>query len=289
MSLELTKPAMRAPVVVALDGSDSAGLRGLQAIERACAALGAHVAPVATRLEAPPEHIWPIPAVVVEAQLMAALEHVGRDAVVTGAFGGVLGLEALCAALEDKERLALPLVVNPRLLDRQGRAQSPEELAPVMRQRLLRRAKVATLNQFEAQLLTRYRAHTQQGARDALKALFGMGVELPVLHSAPDAKHAVDLAYDGSGLVEFGADRLDQPAPGGGGLLAGAIAASLARGADGLSALEAAHGLLHEALRASAKAGDQEGVPVPMASLYQRADRRYDALLDEPLLDARGA
>lgn len=289
MSLELTKPAMRAAVVVALDGSDSAGLRGLQAIERACAALGAHVAPVATRLEAPEDQVWPIPAVVVEAQFMAALEHIGRDAIVTGAFGGVLGLEALCSALEDEERLELPLVVNPRLLDRQGGAVSPEALVPVMRQRLLRRAKVATLNQFEAHMLTRQRANTRQGARDALKALFDMGVELPLLHSAPDARHAVDLVYDGSGLVEFGADRLDQPAPGAGSLLAGSIAALLARGADGLSALEGGHALLHEALRASAKAGDQEGVPVPMGGLYQRADRRYEALLDEPLLDARGA
>ncbi len=280
MSLLIQAPAMRAACVLALGESDASGVGGIQAAIRACVAAAVYPSTVVTRLAAPGAGSWSVPLPVATAQLTAVLERVDADAVLVG----VIADEKMFGPLADiLEPLELPTVLNPSLFTAEGQPFSPEALVPLLRERLLRQASVATLNMFEAEAISGQRTTSLEGRRDALKALFDLGVAYPMIKSAPDTRHAIDLVYNGADFFEFGADRQKMPAQGAGVTLAALITAQLSRGQDPLDAIDRAKSWLGEAIKAGVPAHKLPGPVQPATSLYEKSQLRYDCILAEEL------
>jgi hydroxymethylpyrimidine/phosphomethylpyrimidine kinase len=180
--------------------------------------------------------------------------------------------EAKSGALVAKllENWARPIVVDPRLFDRFSKRCAMEALDDVIRDKVLKLASVACLNIFEAEVLARMTLRDMDSRRDALKALFDLGVSFPVVMSSKNDRHAVDIGYDGYGFFEFGDDRVDVEHDGGAGaVFSTAIAVKMARGASTLDAIEAAKRFVSVSIRHSVNVGGGL-VPVnPLSDLYR--------------------
>lgn len=284
MSLVLEKPAMRASSVLLVNESDASGMAGIQSDIRAASAVGIHPLSVITRLVLSPtiQEQWAVPSEVVAAQCLSAVT-MGFSAVKLGVFPNAKTLESVADALEKNDA---PWVVDPGLVSKKAQARTDESLLKPLKEKILVRTEVLTLNIFEAQVLTGFKAHHPQGARDALKSLFDLGVSFPVVRSAPDATYAIDLVYDGTGYIEFGGDKIeDKDAWGAGSVQATAIASWIARGLEPLEAMDRTRTLLQAAIEGAAKIQGGDSPTMPLASLYRRAGLEFASVLDDPLLD----
>ena len=273
----------RAASVLTIGESDSSGRGGVQASARVCAALGCHplsaVTQVASRGGVGKDQALAMPLEALATQLTDAMEGLGADAIKIGALAQPKGA-VLVARLIGKEP-RVPVVVDPRLFDRFSKRCALEALDDVVRGKILRLATVACVNIFEAEALTRMTVRDMDSRRDALKALYGLGVSVPMVMSSQNDRHAMDLVYDGTGFVEFGGDRIEVEHQGGAGaVLTAAIAAHMARGLSALEAIERARGLVSASIRAAARVSEGFRPVNPLAEMYRSAGLEY-AVLDD--------
>lgn len=157
-----TRPgATRRPIVWSISSNDASGAAGLSADARVAAAFGVHLCPIVACVTSQNslsiEHITPISATLLDAQLDTLAADMPPDAIKTGMLGSA-ELVAVVARWVDRLRRRnphLPLVVDPMLRAGTGTGSAFADalLLAAYQDDLLPRATVITPNRREARAL----------------------------------------------------------------------------------------------------------------------------------------
>ncbi len=210
------------------------------------------------------------PSIVV-AQIEAVLSDLGADAIKIG----MLATAAIASAVADTlGRLAtgVPIVLDTVMVAKGGARLLDDDAVAVLRDRLFGLATVITPNIPEAEVLLGRRIDSVRALRDAAVALVDLGARAAIVKGGHLAGPPVDVLYDGVGLTELTAVRLDTPHTHGTGCtLSSAIAARLARGDDLVTAARGAKAYVTEAMRLAPGLGSGHGPlrhRLPALTLY---------------------
>lgn len=229
------------PLVVAVGTTHPFAATGmlleLAAIRRLDALAGAVVAGVsaqdATRVLAR----YPLPAQAIEAQFVA-LEHAPVRAFSVGA---LLDAPSVSAVAEGLKRFPnVPVVCDPVIAASGGDRLADDATLAAMQRELFPLCTLITPNVPEAAYLLGRSIEHEATARAALEDLRAFGAQAVLLKGGHLAGDPCDFLSDGGRVTRLHASRLPQELRGTGSLLAAAIAVGLARGADLLSAINAA-------------------------------------------------
>ena len=239
--------------VLTIAGSDSGGGAGIQADLKTFAAHRVFGLTAVTAVTAQNslgvQALHAVPADIVAAQIRAVASDFGVRAVKTGMLVDAATVEAVAACVDE---LRLPnLVVDPVLAATSGERLLAADALAAVRSELLRRARVATPNRAEAELLGGRPIGSLAAARDAARRLHDLGPEAVIVKGGhlpgPDA---VDILFDGSDLLELRGPRVETRHGHGTGCTFGAaLAAGLALGRPLPAAARAAKRYVEQALR----------------------------------------
>lgn len=235
-------PASNAePCVLAIGGLDPSGGAGLLADARAIAKAGAYPCAVASLLTVQSTSGLRSVTPVAKKELLAASTEILKVQNVRAIKVGALGSEENTKAIG--ELLAIhrdvPSVVDTVMLPTRGRARLlAEKAVDLLRERVLKRATLVTVNAPEAEVLTGKRVTRHDEAERAAHTILGFGARAVLLkggHLAGD--EAIDLLAYHEGkhewLIELRAPRLAlPPVHGGGCILASLVAGRLAATED---------------------------------------------------------
>ena len=235
--------------VLAIGGSDSGGGAGIQADVKTLHALGVHGSTVVTAVTAQTStavtDIHDVPVDSIRAQLAAVLSDLGADVVKTGMLSSLGAVLAVVEALR-----AEPLVVDPVGVSSTGRALLAPAALELLRTRLLPRATVVTPNLAEVAVLTGVVVTDAAGLLEAAEAVHALGPAWVLVKGGHLPGPPTDLLYDGKQPILLEGDRIGTDHTHGTGcVLAAALAAHLALGADVPTAARAAKAFVTEAIR----------------------------------------
>jgi hydroxymethylpyrimidine/phosphomethylpyrimidine kinase len=235
--------------VLAIGGSDSGGGAGIQADVKTLHALGVHGSTVVTAVTAQTStavtDIHDVPVDSIRAQLAAVLTDLGADVVKTGMLSSPGAVLAVLEALG-----AEPLVVDPVGVSSTGRALLAPAALELLRTELLPRATVVTPNLREVAALTGVVVDDEHGLLDAAMAVHALGPTWVLVKGGHLPGRPTDLLYDGRHALLLDGDRIrTDHTHGTGCVLAAALAAHLALGADVPTAARAAKAFVTEAIR----------------------------------------
>ena len=235
--------------VLAIGGSDSGGGAGIQADLKTLHALGVHASTVVTAVTAQSStsvtDVHDVPVDSIRAQLAAVLSDIGADVVKTGMLSSPDAVLAVIEALEGQ-----PLVVDPVGVSSTGQALLAPAALDLMRTQLLPLATVVTPNLAEVAALTGVLVDDESGLLDAAKAVHALGPAWVLVKGGHLTGRPTDLLYDGSAAVVLEGERVvTAHTHGTGCVLASALAAHLALGADVPTAARAAKAFVTEAIR----------------------------------------
>ncbi len=154
----------------------------------------------------------------------------------------------------------LPVVVDPVMVDGDGRQIVSDELVEVYRSTLVPMAAVVTPNRPEAALLVRAPTDSAETALAAAAALQSTGPSLVVVTGggAGDGGQLIDAVATADGTLQIARERVALPRThqasvrGTGDVLSAGITAALAAGAEPIAALAAGHIAVDRALEAGA-------------------------------------
>ncbi|MDP6668191.1 MAG: bifunctional hydroxymethylpyrimidine kinase/phosphomethylpyrimidine kinase, partial [Dehalococcoidia bacterium] len=171
------------PVVMTIAGSDSGGGAGIQADLKTFAAHGVHGTSAVTAITA--QNTLGVTAVqeidldVIAAQIDAVVEDMHPVAVKTGMLSSpeIVRLVAAKATEHDWQTL----VVDPVMVASSGAKLLRDEAVETYRSELLPLATVATPNLPEAADLTGIEVGSTEDAREAAKAIHGLGVKYVIV------------------------------------------------------------------------------------------------------------
>lgn len=269
--------------VLVIGGSDPSSGAGVQADLRTLTALGCYGLSALTAVTAQSARevyaVAPLGAELVEAQVRAALEDGGADAVKTGMLATGEAVEAV-ARLLARLPSQVPVVVDPVLVSTSGRRLLDEAGESWLRRRLLPVAAVVTPNADEACALTGVAVVDADSMRDAASRLLLLGPRAVLLKGGhvPATDEAGlpvvrDLLVTQDGDERwFETERVGTRAfHGTGCILASALAAGLAEGRTLADAVERARALLTAAMRAAPAEGRGAGLLFLDAELAARA------------------
>lgn len=231
------------PRALTIAGSDSGGGAGIQADIKTFSAFGVFAMSAITAVTA--QNTLGVSAVtaldpaLVRQQIEAVRADIGVDAVKTGMLANAAIVREVAATLRGGG--CGPLVVDPVMVSKHGFPLLEADAREALRAELLPLATVVTPNLPEAAVLLGCELDQLRAAaarRQAAVALAALGPRHVVLkggHSAETGAEAdpdaVDLWYDGRGIVELRAARLEtRHTHGTGCTFSAAIAAGLARG-----------------------------------------------------------
>ena len=251
------------PAVLTIAGSDSGGGAGLQADLRTLAAHGVHGATAVTAVTAQNTRsvaaVDPVSPGMVAAQMRAVFDDFEIGAVKTGMLATAAIVEAVCETLEAHP--GPPLVVDPVIAATSGRRLLDEDAVAVVRDRLLRHARVVTPNRFEAAVLAGRPVASLDDARRAAARIRARGAAAVIVTGGHfDTGESIDVLDDGGAVVELRGPRIASPHTRGTGCtLSAAIAAGLADGLPLAEAAARAKRYVEGAIRNAAEAGRERG------------------------------
>ncbi|WP_156757517.1 bifunctional hydroxymethylpyrimidine kinase/phosphomethylpyrimidine kinase [Actinokineospora pegani] len=267
------------PTTLTIAGSDSGGSAGLQADLRTFFACGVHgmtaVTAVTVQNSLGVTGVHTIPPEVVAAQIESVANDIGVAAAKTGMLATAEIIEAIAGACD---RVGIgragktPFVVDPVAASMHGDPLLHDTALDHYRAELFPRATLITPNLDEIRLLTGFEVSTRAQQRDAAKMLFEYGPEWVLVKGGHlwDDPECLDLLYDGSEFTEFIGPRFDtKHTHGSGDTLASSITASLAKGADMVSAVRAGKHFIVESVRAAYPLGAGVGPVTPLWRLPQ--------------------
>ncbi|MDR7422734.1 MAG: bifunctional hydroxymethylpyrimidine kinase/phosphomethylpyrimidine kinase, partial [Armatimonadota bacterium] len=207
------------------------------------------------------------PAFVV-AQIDAIMSDIGTDAAKTGMLASAATIEAVTDAVR---RWGIArLVVDPVMIAKSGAPLLRPDAMDALRRVLLPAALVVTPNLHEAGALLGRPVRTLAEAREAARAIHGMGPRCVVVKGGhlEDSDRSVDVLFDGAAFEEFTAPRAQtRHTHGTGCVFSAAIAAHLARGQDVPGAVARAKELITAAIAAGLPVGRGHGPADPTAVL----------------------
>ncbi len=234
-------------------GSDPSGGAGLQADLKTFHQHGVYGASAVTLVTVQNtcgvravQHLEPA---LVRAQMASVLEDLPVRAVKTGALGTAQILRAVADELSRWP--AIPLVLDPVMLSKNGNPLLDADAVDVLTQALVPRAELLTPNAPEAAALAGIPTITDvSGARRAAEILVRKGARAVLVKGGHlDGSTVIDVLLAEDGLIEFSSPRVPSPHTHGTGCtLSAAIAALRATGAPLRESVERARAWLHRAI-----------------------------------------
>jgi hydroxymethylpyrimidine kinase/phosphomethylpyrimidine kinase len=262
-------------VALSIAGSDSGGGAGIQADLRTFSRLEVFGTTAITAVTA--QNLDGVCAVTgldadaVEAQIAAVLTGFGVGAIKTGMLWSAAIIERVAAAISGR---GIPVVVDPVMVATSGARLLQEDAIAAYRDALIPRCTLLTPNLDEAAVLldgARIDADRIDAIAQALGERLGCAVLLKGGHLAGDP---VDVLWHAGQWTRWHHPRVHGVNTHGSGcMLAAAIAAWLARGADLVTACERGLGFVHHALAA----------PLVLADGVRLADIEHARSEDAPL------
>jgi len=265
----------RLPSALTIAGSDSGGGAGLQADLKTFAACGVHGTSVVTTVTAQNTRgvtgIRVLPGDIVHQQFDAVTDDLAPTAAKTGALGSGDMIRAVAECLQD--RPIDGLVVDPVMVSKSGDPLLPDAAHDPMRQHLLPLALLATPNHHEVRALTGEPIRGVSTMKEAAKRIFDFGPDNVLIKGGHLDDVVRDILYDGTGFVEYGADKVDTDRLHGSGcVFSSAIVARLARGADLPEAVGFAREFITEAIATAPRVGDGINPVNPMHTCWNTED-----------------
>jgi hydroxymethylpyrimidine/phosphomethylpyrimidine kinase len=250
-------------IALSIAGSDPSGGAGIQADLKAFQAHAVYGLSVISLLTAQNSHgvrcVAPIAPQLLAAQLDVLFEDVLPSVVKTGALGGAAHVEVVAERLSGR---ALPLVVDPVLLSKNGSELLDADGCSALRRLLLPLATLITPNLDEARRLLGRPIEDPSGIRDAARELGELGARAVLLKGGHRHGDPIDVLYAAGELHELHGPRVHTVHTHGVGCtLSAAIAARLALGHDLLEACTLAKRWLTRALASAAAVGGGQGCP----------------------------
>ena len=221
------------PIALTIAGSDSGGGAGVQADLKTFAACGVHGTSVLTLITAQNtigvRDVHMLPDGLMRAQFAAVMDDLPPRAAKTGALGSERMIGAVAEALG--EHPIDQLVVDPVMVSKHGDPLLAQSAVQAFVALMLPKALLVTPNAFEAAALTGRTVEGPDTMKDAAKAIFDRGAQYVLIKGSHLDRIVRDFVYDGSGFVEFGADRIKTDRLHGSGCVhSAAITARLAHG-----------------------------------------------------------
>jgi hydroxymethylpyrimidine/phosphomethylpyrimidine kinase len=220
-------------VALTIAGSDPSGGAGIQADLKTFHQHGVYGTSALTLLTVQNtvgvSRVEVMPPDLVREQIQAVLDDVPPGAAKTGALGSVAVVEAVA---ELAAGFAFPLVVDPVMISKHGAPLLDAAAARAMREALVPRAFLVTPNAPEATALTGIDVVDVATAREAARALHGLGARAALVKGGHlDEAEAVDVLFVDGAFHELRAPRVPTPHTHGTGCTyAAAIVARLAKG-----------------------------------------------------------
>ncbi|MFG6119660.1 bifunctional hydroxymethylpyrimidine kinase/phosphomethylpyrimidine kinase [Thalassobacillus sp. B23F22_16] len=235
-------------------GSAAQGSAGIQADlktfqEREVYGMSAITAIVANNAKTE-QGIFTQPLEAIEAQLYAAFEHVGVDALKTGMLFTQEIIEHV-STIVTKERTG-HIVVDPVMIGKMGSQLLRDDAIVTMKERLFPLADIITPNTMEAAKLLEWKTIDNiEAMYQAAKELHQLGPRYVLVKGGALADYpAVDILYDGNHFKEFRSERINTIHTSGAGCTyAAAITAELAKGEEMEAAVTLAKSFVTEAIR----------------------------------------
>lgn len=260
------------PVALTIAGSDSGGGAGIQADLKTFAALEVFGTSVLTLITAQNTQgvtdLRMLDEGIVRAQYEAVMTDLQPKAAKTGALGNnrMIGLVAELLQEHPIEKL----VIDPVMISKHGVPLLPDDAIITMTQHLLGHALLVTPNRHEAARLTGRTVEGPTSMKDAAKRIFDFGVKHVLIKGGHFEKIVRDYYYDGTGFIEFGADRVDSDhLHGSGCTYAAVITARLALGDELLAAIDFARAFISGAIEKSPQVGKGIAPVNPMHRLWE--------------------
>lgn len=248
-------------VALSVAGSDPSGGAGIQADLKTFQRHRVYGCAVPTLLTVQNTRfvarVEPLSAELVAAQLQAVIEDIPPNAIKTGALGTA---DVVCEVARVLGACGAPLVIDPVLISKSGKALLDAAGIEALRTRLLPRARLVTPNRDEAARLTGRSLDSEAQWEDAARALCGMGAEAALLKGGHRDGRPVDLLLHEGRFARFDAPRIDtRHTHGVGCSLSAAITAELALGRPLEEACERAKRWLTRALQGAPGLGAGHG------------------------------
>ena len=268
------------PHVLSIAGSDSGGGAGIQADLKTFSAFRAYGLTVVTALTAQNTRgvsaIFQTPPSFLEAQLEAVFSDIRVDAVKTGMIGEAAAVLVVARALRAAK--VRHLVVDPVMVAKGGHRLLKPDAVEAVRLELLPLASLITPNLDEVGELLGAIPRSISEMEAAARALHRLGPGAVLIKGGHlvSSSAAVDVLFDGEAVHHFTAPRMAAVHTHGTGCtLSAAIAASLARGEDLVSAVHSAKTYLTGALRTAFPVGHGIG---PVNHLFSPDFQHEEAL-----------
>lgn len=251
----LIKPPFR---VLTIAGSDSGGSAGIQADLKTFEARQVFGMTALTMVTAQNtlgvKAAMALPLDLIAEQIDAVLSDSGAHAIKTGLLGRAEVIHLVAERLDtyQREQWSVPLVVDPVLVDGQGRRIVSEETMMAYRTVLFPMATVITPNLDEACWLADMETIQEiTDFEEAARRLYAYGVRGVFIKGGHLGREIVtDVFYDGEGWDYLTAPMLPIENPHGVGCtFASAIAAEIAKGKPATQAVQVAHGYVQRALQ----------------------------------------
>ena len=262
------------PVALTIAGSDSGGGAGVQADLKTFAACGVHGTSVLTVVTAQNTRgvsgIEVLPAEIVHRQYAAVAEDLTPDAAKTGALGNAEMIRTVAAALE--ERPVDNLVVDPVMVSKHGNPLLPEEAHEVMSAQLFPHARLVTPNRHEVEALTGQRIRGLSTMKEAAQRIYEFEADNVLIKGSHLEDVVRDILYDGTGFVEYGADKIDTDRLHGSGcVFSSAVTAALAVGEKLPEAVGFARDFITGAIAKAPKIGHGISPVNPMHQIWNQS------------------
>lgn len=197
--------------------------------------------------------ICKVPPRVITAQIDAAA---GDFVVAACKIGMLFAPQAVDAVVERIHRRGIAnVVLDPVIWAKHGEELLRPPALKRMQRTLIPRVALVTPNAAEAEALTGIRVTDIAAAREAARALVGMGAGAALVKGGHLAGDPTDVLYDGRSFCEFAGRRLDKTMHGTGCVLSAAIAARLALGDEMPAAVKYAKDYVARAIERSVRLG----------------------------------
>ncbi len=261
------------PVALTIAGSDSGGGAGIQADLKTFAAHEVFGTSVLTLVTAQNtrgvQQISVLSDSLVRTQFESVVHDFDPPAAKTGALGNQEMIETVADMLN--RRSVDRLVVDPVMISKHGQPLMAEDAYATMRELMLPNADVVTPNRFEAAALGDVRkVETVNEMKEVARRIHDFGADAVVVKGGHFDKIARDIFYDGTGYVEFGADRVDTDRLHGSGCtFSAAITARLATSMSLVDAIGDARQFITGAIDNALDVGDGVGPVNPMHQLWR--------------------
>ena len=261
---------MKLPVALTIAGSDSGGGAGIQADLKTFAAMSVHGTCAITAITAQNTFevtdILEMPVDLIMAQIAAVMKDLPAASAKTGMLSSSEIVEAVAAAVA--RHSIRNLVVDPVMVSKGGARLLRDDAVEALRSRLLPLAAIVTPNLPEAAVLLGRPVETLAERAQAAKDLVALGARAAVVKGGHAAGDATDVFWDGVRLVELPAERIaTRNTHGSGCVFSAAIAATLAKGGDPLTAVRTAKEFISGAIASSLELGAGSGPVNPMFGL----------------------